>query len=44
MTKLTETVAAGYRAVRRFALSHIAFNLISSGILILLLMAVIFHS
>lgn len=44
MKKLTETVAAGYRAARRFAVSHIAFSLISSGILILLLMAFIFHS
>ena len=44
MKKLTDTAAArGYRAVRRFAASHIAFSLISSGILILLLMALMFQ-
>lgn len=45
MKKLTDTAAArGYRAVRRFAASHIAFSLISSGILILLLMALMFQT
>ncbi len=45
MKKLSDTfIARGYRAARRFAASHIAFNLISTGILILLLITLIFQS
>ena len=45
MKKLSDTLAArGYLAARRFAASHISFSLISSGILILLLTALILQS
>ena len=45
MKKLTDTVAIrGYRAVRRFAASHISFSLISSGVLILLVTALMFQT